>query len=67
MFIDPNLTQEPAPLGGAEDVLMSTRLLEFRSSERRWVLCNIPVYKHLTPSGVMNRETKDQRPKTADH
>ena len=35
MFIDRNLTQDPAPFGGAEDVLMNTMPLEFRSSERR--------------------------------
>ena len=52
MFIDRNVTQDPAPFGGAEDVLMSTQPLEFRSSERQG-MGRDATYKHRTPNGVM--------------
>ena len=37
MFIDPNITQDPAPFGGADTVLMSTSPREFRSFLGSWL------------------------------
>jgi hypothetical protein len=52
MFIAFKYHPRPAPFGGAELKETVTRRESIRSSDRRMVLGNALVYKHLTPNGV---------------
>lgn len=52
MFIDTSLASAPTPFGGAEFNESSTDSELFRSSERSRPRVLLPIYKHVTPSGV---------------
>ncbi len=45
--------------------LSAKDVVDFRSSERRTVLCDVQVYKHLAPDGVKSSGTLELFKQTA--